>query len=306
MADEDVKYVDAVEVVKGNGNAVFNHDKALITQMMEWAWSHPRNLKKVIANCTAIVTMDVDTAAACTYNLPKGDGVIGPSVHLARIIARQMGNMRVEQRVLAIEERQVICEAMCFDLETNFAVKTEVRRSIWGKRGRYSEDMIVTTGAAGTAIAFRNSVFAVVDPDIVKKIHDISKKRVTGDLSDETKLVAKRTLVINGFKTAYQQYGLTEEEICRAVKRKLVDHINADDVLKLIGYENALKSGDASFEDIFRPAPLVHNPPPDKSVERMETLLKAAKTRKDLEKLKPQVTGPELSILYDEMWNTLK
>lgn len=306
MAEEDIKYVDAMEITKGNGNAVYNQDKALITQMMEWAWTHPRNLKKVINNCTTIVTMDAVVAESCTYNLPKGDGVVGPSVQLARIIARQMGNMRVEQRVLAVEDRSVICEGMCFDLETNYAVKTEVRRSIMGRKGRYSDDLITLTGAAGAAIAFRNAVFNVIDPEIVNKIHSAAKRKVTGDLTTEDKLVARRTSIVNGFKTTYQQFGLTEEEIAKSVKKKLIEHIDADDILRLIGYENALKQGATTFEEVFRTYNAPPAPPPDKSIERIDILLKGAKTRKDLEKLKAGIVTPELSNLYDELWSKLK
>lgn len=301
MSDEDVQYVDAVQVIKEN--AVFQQDKALITQMMEWAWSHPRNLKKVIHNCMTIVTMDVEVASSCTYNLPKGDGVIGPSVQLARIIARAMGNMRCEQRVVAVEDRQVICAAMCFDLETNYAVKTEIRRSIWGRKGRYSDDLITLTGAAGAAIAFRNAVFNVVDPEVVKKIHESAKRKVTGDLTTEDKLIARRTAVVNGFKTSY---GLTDEQIAKSVKKKLIEHITADDVLKLIGYENAIKAGMASFEEIFLSVEVKPVIIPDKSEERLSTMIKAAKTRKDLEKLKSEVKSNDMSILFDEVWKNLK
>lgn len=304
---EDIKYIDAVEVIKGgNNNAAFNADKALIMQMMEWAWQHPRNIKKVLNNCTTIITMNDEVAKSCTYNLPKGDGIIGPSVHLARIIAKQMGNMRCESRVLNVEERQVVSEALCFDLETNFAVKAEVRRSIWGIKGRYKDDMIITTGAAASAVAFRNAVFGVIDAEIVNNLHSIAKRKVTGDLSTEEKLVSRRTQIVNGFKAIYQPFGLTENEIAASVKKKLIVHIGEDEVLKLIGYENSLKKGLATFEEIFRPTPDKPTPPPDKSLERVETLMNAAKTRKDLEKFKAQVSTPELSILYDELWTKLK
>lgn len=301
MSDE-IEYLDVVQIVKEN--ALFQQDKAMITQMMEWAWSHPRNLKKVLNNCISIVTMDAEVAAACTYNLPKGDGIVGPSVYLAKIIARQMGNMRCEQRVVSIEDRQVISAAMCFDLETNFAIKTEVRRSIWGRKGRYSDDLITLTGAAGASIALRNAVFAVVDPTLVNKIHTSAKRKITGDLSTEEKLIGRRTTIVNGFKT---MYGLLDEEIARSVKKKLVEHIDADDVLKLIGYENAIKSGMASFEEIFRPVPEQRPPAPaDKSEERMKILIGAAGNRVDLKKLDKDITTNELRMMYDEKWKILK
>lgn len=302
MQDDDVQYVDAVQVIKDN--AVFQQDKALITQMMEWAWNHPRNLKKVLNTCKTIVTMNVEVASSCTYNLPKGDGVIGPSVQLARIIARSMGNMRCEQRVVAVEDRQVICAAMCFDLETNYAVKTEIRRSIWGRKGRYSDDLITLTGSAGAAIAFRNAVFQVVDPAVVDEIHSSAKRKVTGDLTTEDKLIVRRTVIVNAFKSSY---GLTDEQIAKSVKKKLIEHITADDVLKLIGYENAIKTGMASFEEIFLSIEVKPTAPPDKSIERLETMIKAAKTRKDLEKLKDEIKGDvTLSQVYDDAWKILK
>lgn len=307
MAEEDVKYIDSVEVIKDN--AIFQQDKAMIHQMMDWAWSHPRNITKVKNNCIAMVTMDLEVASECTYSLPKGNGIVGPSIVLAKLIARQMGNMRCEQRVVSIEEKQVISSAMCFDMETNFAVKTEVRRSIWSpKKGRYTDDMITLTGAAGASIAFRNAVFSVIDPSLVKVIHNAAKKKVTGDLSTEEKLIGKRTTVVNGFKTLYQSYGLTDEEISRSVKKKLIEHITADDIIVLIGYENSLKTGISSFDEIFRPTIFETKPvpPADKSEERLKVMILAAKTRKDLEKIKSEVKSVEMSLIFDVAWKELK
>ncbi|MQY76222.1 MAG: hypothetical protein GH155_01165, partial [Spirochaeta sp.] len=115
-------------------------------------------------NSVVTVTMSDATARSCGYELPRGGKKIkGPSVHLASILAQNYGNMRVEARVSEVSDKYVSAESVAHDLETNFAVKVEVRRKILDRYGkRYNEDMIQTTGLAAAAVAYRNAVLRVI------------------------------------------------------------------------------------------------------------------------------------------------
>ena len=215
----------------------------------------PRNLTRVLQNSIAIVTMDVETAQTCNYTLPRaGSKISGESVHLARIIVQQYGNLRVESRVINSDAKQVHAEAVCFDLETNVAVKSTTSKSILTKAGkRYSEDMIVTTGKAAAAIAYRNAVFSVVPKAIVSKVYKAAMQVITGDISNETKLIKTRTSALKFFK---EEYGVEEKEILFSLGLNTVNQIKSDQIVILRGMMTSLKDGEFTVDEMFsRPDP---------------------------------------------------
>jgi len=225
-------------------------DRAMIDVQIATAKNFPRNIKKSTENAIAIVTLDAETAKTCTYSVPRGGKPItGPSVHLAKILAQVWGNLRVDAKVVSIDDRQVTSEAVCFDLENNLAIKTQVKRSIVGKTGRFTDDMITVTGNAANSIALRNAVLSVIPRPVVDKVYNAAKATLTGDVSDETKLIAKRTQVLNGLKDTYS---VKEDDILFAIGKASVSHITADDLVVLIGIGTAIKDGDVTVEQAFK------------------------------------------------------
>ena len=66
---------------------------------------HRGCLRKSLDNSIFIVTLDEETASTCSYSLPRANKVItGPTVHLAKIIAQNWGNLRVEAKVISIDK----------------------------------------------------------------------------------------------------------------------------------------------------------------------------------------------------------
>lgn len=244
---------DFVEIVPvDSGIAIFNQEKAMIDIQISTAKAYPRSIRAATENIVAIATMDRATAESCNYALPRGGKHIsGPSVHLARIIAQQWGNIRVDSRVVGVDATHVTAEAVCFDLETNVAVKTQVKRSIVGKSGRFNDDMITVTGNAACAIALRNAVYSVVPKSVIEKAYKAAMSVITGDISDETKLIAKRKQVLDALKDAYK---VTDEEILKAIGKSSLAHIGAEEIVTLIGFGQAIKDGDATVDGVFRPS----------------------------------------------------
>lgn len=256
MENQELKITESttVEIIEAQQRA--EYDIQIMT-----AKRFPRDLVRVKNNCLAIVTMDKETAASCRYALPRGGKTIdGPSIHLARIIAQQYGNIRIDARVKQITDKQIVSEAVCFDLETNYACKVEVRRSIFSKtKGRYDEDMITVTGNAANAIAFRNAVYNVVPKGITDALYSASIKMLTGDLSDEQKLVAARKKALDFFKS---EYNLTEEQILSAINLRSVNQIKAEQIADLRAMQQALKDGDSTVEEMFNLKKEVDTPNP--------------------------------------------
>lgn len=227
-------------------------ERANIDIQVSTARAYPRNLSRCINNSIAIATMDRETAQTCGYALPRGGKPItGPSVHLAKIIAQQYGNLRAEARVVNVTGTQVISRGTAWDLENNFAVAFEVRRSILTSKGaRFSEDMITVTGNAANAIAYRNAIFTVVPKAITDKVYKAAQECITGDLSDETKLIKRRDGAIKYFN---DQYGITEEEVVMLCGKQTVNQIGVDEIALLLGIQQSLKDGDTTVDEVMSP-----------------------------------------------------
>lgn len=237
--DVQIVQVDAVE-------------RANVDSQVATAKRYPRDIRRSIDNSVVMATMNQETAQSCNYALPRGGKPItGPSVHLAKIIVSNWGNMRTEAKVVQITDKQVISRGTCWDLETNVASAFEVRRSIIGKNGqRFSEDMITVTGNAANSIAYRNAVFAVIPKAITDRVYYAAQKFITGDLSDSDKLLKVRTGIINNFKNSY---GITEEEVVKMCGKQTVNQIGADEISMLMGTIQALKDGDTTVDELMKP-----------------------------------------------------
>lgn len=243
---EDIQIIQ----IDGGAEVIYAQDKAAIDIQISTAKAYPRNIKRATENAIAIVTIDAETAKTCTYSVPRGGKPItGPSVHLAKVLAQTWGNMRIEAKVISTDQKTVTSQAVAFDMENNLAIKVEVKRSIMTKTGRMSDDMIVVTGNAANAIALRNAVISVIPKAIVDKVYNEAKKTITGDLSDNTKLLQKRKQVLQAL---IETYNVTEKEVLGAIGKVAAAHITSDDLVVLIGIGQAIKDGDTTVEQAFR------------------------------------------------------
>lgn len=227
-------------------------ERANIDIQVSTAKQYPRSISRCVNNAIAIATMDKETAQSCGYALPRGGKPItGPSVHLAKIIAQQYGNLRAEAKVVEITDRQVVSRGTAWDLENNYAVAFEVRRSIIGRNGnRFTDDMITVTGNAANSIAYRNAIFGVVPKSITDKAYKAAQHLITGDLSDEEKLIKRRDTAIKHF---VETYGITEEEVIKLCGKHTVNQIQADEIALLLGFAQSLKDGDTTVDELMAP-----------------------------------------------------
>ena len=237
--DTQVITVDAVE-------------RANVDSQVATAKQYPRDLVRSINNSIAMATMDYNTAQSCGYALPRGGKPItGPSVHLAKLIVSNWGNIRAEAKVVQITDKQVISRGTCWDLENNVATAFEVRRSIIGKGGkRFTDDMITVTGNAANSIAYRNAVFSVIPKAVTDKVYQAAQHFITGDLSDDEKIVARRKKCIDFFK---DEYGISEDEVVMLCGKQTVNQIKADQIALLLGITQSLKDGDTTVEELIKP-----------------------------------------------------
>lgn len=225
-------------------------ERANVDVQVSTAKRYPRDMRRSVNNSIVMATMNEEVARSCGYALPRGGKpVTGPSVHLAKIIVSNWGNMRTEAKVVQITDKQVISRGTAWDLENNVASAFEVRRSIVDKYGkRYSDDMITVTGNAANAIAYRNAVFAVIPKSITDRIYRAAQQFITGDLSDNDVLLKKRTKIFADFKNTY---GIDENTVIKICGKTTDNQIGADEIALLVGLLQSLKDGDTTVDEVL-------------------------------------------------------
>lgn len=246
MTMQEPQHVDVMQVSGTDSLAALNRSE--IDVQIATAHQYPRKLSEVLNNIETLATMDEEVAGSCFYTLRRQGKVIeGASVRMAEIIASSWGNLRVQARVIGNDGKVITAQGVCHDLQTNYAVSSEVKRRITDKSGKtYSEDMIVVTGNAACAIAMRNALFKVVPAAIVKKVIE-KAKRVS--LGESMTLETSRQKMLDYFKTI----GVDEKKIFDYLSVEKLEEIDIDMIVELRGLANAIKEGTTSVQEAFEP-----------------------------------------------------
>ena len=263
--DEDVKIIESgVEVFEAQ-------ERVSIDIQVATARRYPRSIRRVVDNSVAIVTMNKETAKSCRYEKPvAGSKITGVSVHLARIICQQYGNIRVQQRIKSIDNKTIVAEAVAFDMETNYAVCVEVRRSILKKDGtRYEESTIETNAMACMAIAERNAILKVIPKSIVDNVYNEAFKFAYGDLTDRAKFLKERNRLFIVFKDTY---AMDEAMVIKVLGINTKEAVTVENIATLDGYFQALKDKDITVADLMK------NSEPKKTPEQKKEDLKNKQT----------------------------
>lgn len=230
-------------------------NRAEVDIQISTAKQYPRDVNAVLNKIATYATMDRETAEDCFYVLRRKDAngqdavIEGLSVRMAEIIAGAWGNLRVQTRIIGNDGRMITAQAVCHDLETNFAVSKEVKRSIVTKKGyTYSQDMQVVTGNAAASIALRNAVLTVIPKAVTKRIINEVRKVALGQSID---LETSRQNIIAYFG----KMGVTQQQILDHLGIRDLKEIDQQAVFELRGTANAIKEGTTTVQETFvRPA----------------------------------------------------
>lgn len=207
------------------------------------AHKFPRSIKAFKHKALEQATIDEATAQSMFYALPRSGKLIeGPSVRLAEIVASSWGNLRAESQVISIDDKFITAMGTCMDLESNYAVRVQVKSRITTKNGKkYNDDMIQVAGMAACSKAYRNAVFKVVPIAHVNSILEAAKKTAIGT---EKTLSQRRDLAIDWFK----KNGAEEKQVLNMLGRNGVEEITLDDLATLRGVITAIKDGDTTLK----------------------------------------------------------
>lgn len=200
-------------------------------------------------------------AESAQYKYPRGKTeVSGPSVYLARQLARAWGNLRYGMRVVSCDEQYTHIKGYALDLETNAYVEHEdkfrnlVQRKVW--KDGVSETKWVTPDERDLrelinkrgAIAMRNAILQIVPPDLIDdaiaRAEQTLRKVAARDLS------TNRADTVKALVVEFDKLAITIEMIEKRLGHKL-DAISEDELANLRQVYKSIRDGEATREDHF-------------------------------------------------------
>jgi hypothetical protein len=274
---DDGEAVQSTDLAILGNSAVAQVARAEIDAQISTARAFPRDIRKVMNAITTLATLDEESAQESLYALvrsskkkrgqddaEKNTVIEGPSIRLAEIAMQCYGNCRAEARVIEIDliNKQIVAEGIFLDLESNAASKTTVRRSIAGKYGLFSQDMITVTGNAACAIAKRNAILSGIPKGLYRPAYQRAREIVAGTAETLTK---NRDKAIKAFAA----FGVKPEQLFEKLEVEGELDLTQEHIVQLRGMFATLKNAEASVEEMFgreqsTPAPLTNNPLVDK------------------------------------------
>lgn len=248
--------VDEVQTIQVAGGAIGAITRSEVEAQLDAAHKYKRSATKFLHEAKTLATLTQEVAESCMYSLPRGGKPItGPSVRLAEIVASAYGNLQFGARVIDTEEKEIVAQGVCWDMERNNRCTIETRRRITDSRGnRYKDDMITVTGNAAASIALRNAIFRVVPRAYVDVIYEAARKTAIGDAKS---FGARREEILSRL----MKMGATKERVLLRLGKAGVEDITMEDAETLIGLGTAIKNGDIPLDEAFPEAALAPAPP---------------------------------------------
>lgn len=216
------------------------------------AMQHRRSVKNSLNDALAMATVNENIARSCNYTLPARKGMDaemkGPSVRLAEIMQNAWGNIVASTDSVEEHEKHVIIRGWVVDAEKMNGYQGIVRRQIWGKYGRYGEEMIAKTVQAGQSILYRNLMFRCIPRAFVMEVYDAA---MTAALGGAKSLEQRRTALMKW----WTDNGASEKMVLDFLKIRQVGEITMDMVEEMAGLFTAVKNKDCTVEEALFRAP---------------------------------------------------
>lgn len=213
-------------------------------------------------------------AEKAMYEFPRGGQVVtGPSVHLAKTLARGWGNIDSGFKVLEQTAKESTVMAYCWDLETNYRetkvfTVPHIRET---KKGAYpltDPRDIYEMVANQAARRERSCILSVIPGDVV----DAAVGQCNATLSGKSRmpLVDMVRALVKNFQ---EQYGVTAEMLETYIGCKK-EAFSQQSVVRLKNVYNTLRDGSANVEQYFDMSQV--SPADEKPEESQDTPQNAA------------------------------
>ena len=247
----------------------------------------PRELKVVLEKCLIEAEIGGDsmyyrwevTSTDKKTGKSVKSAIEGPSVNMALMIARNMGNCAVIQRPMQETKTGFIFTAAFVDLETGFTIERQFRMdknfTIYGNMDQFRKDDI--RFQIGQSKAIRNVVNNAINSGILNKCLEMAKSSVRKTIEAEIKKVGGEiALVIDRVLKAFAKYSIQAEDIERKLGVKTINW-DVDELVMLYGDLKALKEGTETADSLYGP----DEPEPEKKPASEGTLDPAQMTNGD-------------------------
>jgi hypothetical protein len=227
--------------------------RAEIDIAISTAKRYPRDIDRALKNTNALACKNAEIAATCTFAVPRGDKtVIGPSVHFARIMMINWGNVNALARVVDCNHDDARLQGVCHDLENNLRMALEIEWPVQAprpdKEGKIKEsrwkDMMSLSKAAGSAVALRRSVFGCIPFALFRSIWKETQLVAAG----KGKSFDERRR--NMFES-FAELKVSDREICEFLGRHGKEAITVEDLVMLYGILTAISDKTTTVEEIF-------------------------------------------------------
>lgn len=275
---------EETQIVRADVSAVAAITKSETEAQIDCAHKYPRSVARFLKEAATLATISQDVAESCIYTLPRdGKMIAGPSVRLAEIAASCYGNLHYGARIVDEEERQIVAQGVCWDIEKNVRVTLEVKRRIVGRNGRrFSDDMVTVTGNAAASIALRNAVFRVIPRSYINAIYEHARRVAVGNAQT---LATRRAQVLDRL----QKIGVPTDRVLAKLDKRGVEDIGLEDLEILIGLGTSIKNGEQSIDALFPP---VAPAPAAPSEDGKRIALKGARGKQNEKAPAPQPESP--------------
>lgn len=190
-------------------------------------------------------------AEKAMYEYPKGGQMItGPSIHLARVLARGWGNLDSGFKVLEQSAKESTVMAYCWDLETNYRETKvfsvpHIRETKKGAKPLTDSREIYELIANQASRRERACILSIIPGDVV----DAAVGQCAATLAGKSKmpLVDMIRALVKNFQ---EQYGVTAEMLETYIGCKK-EAFSQQSVIRLKNVYNTLRDGSASVEQYF-------------------------------------------------------
>lgn len=193
------------------------------------------------------------------YKFPRGGQQIeGPSVRLAREIARCWGNIRSGVRIVSLGEKTAQVKGYAQDMETNAyrEYEAEFNRLVQRKNRqtgvtewqpadeRELRELVNKHGA----VCERNAILTIIPSDLIEDA--ITRSKHTVKQAAAGNLKTNREDVIKKLALAFEEIGVSTEMLVAYLGHKL-DLITEDEVVDLKAVGKSIKDGHTKREEHF-------------------------------------------------------
>ena len=243
--------------------------------MMQMAKMDPRDMETVRRRLQEAAKNETLAVAAEYIYVKGGTEVAGLSIRAAEALSKAYGNVDFGMREVEVDDQKTVCQAYCWDLETNtrqcefFTVPHSRSKGVWEAGRRVGTEVVKITDqreldeitrSRGARIK-RGCILAVIPIDVQEEFAEACNrtlaKKIASLVEKKGETGGIREVVEGMLKKLEESYGVTRAMVCDRFQRKSeADLLNLDNrqIVMLFRILTGLRDGIAVPSDYFKGA----------------------------------------------------